>query len=84
MKILSEIFFNYIINRFTGDLNIVPVSVDQWGNEYLCSRKYLEVGEEVELHHPAEGIVGEGEGNPSRRLGVGPGEFPGQIVRLID
>ena len=84
MKILSEIFFNYIINRFTGDLNIVPVSVDQWGNEYLCSRKYLEVGEEVELHHSAEGIVGDGEGNPSRRLGVGPGEFPGQIVRLID
>ena len=84
MKILSEVFFNYIINRFTGDLNIVPVSVDQWGNEYLCSRKYLEVGEEVELHQPAEGIVGEGEGNPSRRLGVGPGEFPGQIVRLID
>ena len=70
--------------QVAGDLNIVPVSVDQWGNEYLCSRKYLEVGEEVELHHPAEGIVGEGEGNPSRRLGVGPGEFPGQIVRLID
>ena len=70
--------------QVAGDLNIVPVSVDQRGNEYLCSREYLEVGEEVELHHPAVGIVGEGEGDPCSGLGVGPGEYPGQIVRLIE
>ena len=70
--------------QVTGDLNIVPVSVDQRGDEYLCSREYLEVGEEVELHHPAVGIVGEGEGNPCSGLGVGPGEYPGQIARLIE
>ena len=65
-----------------GDLNIVSGSVDYRGDEYLCGCEYLEAGEEVELHHSAVGVVGEREGDPGSGLGVGPGEYPGEKVRL--